>query len=407
MYPSSSKYWREYTKKSNVYIVLSLILASYFLAYFHRTMSGILKPEITFIAIKNRWDPVKLLGIFSGTYFYTYALAQLIVGPIVDSLGVRRAGFIFLLVMTFGTLMMSVDDAWVLVIGRLLVGFAASVAYLSFHRASSYYYPKESQGLLTAVAIVVGNAGSLASTYPLRLMLLKVGMKSTMIFFAAITLLIAIMLFRTDTRDSRGAFKTNFKTTMNGIKHVLRDTHIYGIGVSGIITYAMVVSFQSSWGQMFYETLGLSADETSKRLLLIPLVLMPTSIIVGYISDDILRIRKPFLLVAGCLSISSWILLLLAYMKSSSILALVGTISLGLTVGFHIVQPAAAKELYPPEISASTIALMNVMTFSGISVFNTISPVIGIRSTLLLMLGVSLIGFPFIKLWVKETLRTS
>jgi hypothetical protein len=33
-------------------------------------------------------------------------------------------------------------------------------------------------------------------------------------------------------------------------------------------------------------------------------------------------------------------------MKSSSILALVGTIFLGLTVGFHIVQPAAAKELY-------------------------------------------------------------
>jgi MFS family permease len=131
-------------------------------------MSGILKPEITAIAIKNGWDPVKLLSIFSGTYFYTYALAQLIVGPIVDSLGVRRAGFIFLLVMTFGTLMMSVDDAWVLVIGRLLVGFAASVAYLSFHRASSYYYPKESQGLLTAVAIVVGNTGSLASTYPLR-----------------------------------------------------------------------------------------------------------------------------------------------------------------------------------------------------------------------------------------------
>jgi hypothetical protein len=94
-------------------------------------------------------------------------------------------------------------------------------------------------------------------------------------------------------------------------------------------------------------------------------------------------------------------------MKSSSILALVGTIFLGLTVGFHIVQPAAAKELYPPEISASTIALMNVMTFSGISVFNTISPVMGIRSTLLLMLGVSLIGFPLIKLWVKETLRTS
>jgi len=399
VYPSSSKYWARVYEKSNVYIVLSLILASYFLAYFHRTMSGILKPEITAIAIKNGWDPVKLLSIFSGTYFYTYALAQLIVGPIVDSLGVRRAGFIFLLVMTFGTLMMSVDDAWVLVIGRLLVGFAASVAYLSFHRASSYYYPKESQGLLTAVAIVVGNAGSLVSTYPLRLMLLRVEMKSTMIFFAAITLLIAIMLFRTDTRDSRGAFKTNFKTTMNGIKHVLRDTHIYGIGVSGIITYAMVVSFQSSW--------GLSADETSKRLLLIPLVLMPTSIIVGYISDDILRIRKPFLLVAGCLSISSWILLLLAYMKSSSILALVVTISLGLTVGFHIVQPAAAKELYPPEISASTIALMNVMKFSGISVFNTISPVIGIRSTLLLMLGVSLIGFPFIKLWVKETLRTS
>lgn len=370
-------------------------------------MSGVLKPELTDIAIKNGWDPVKLLGIFSGAYFYTYALAQLIVGPIVDSLGVRRAGFIFLLLMTIGTLMISMDDVFVLIIGRLLVGFAASVAYLSFHRVASYYYPRERQGLLTAIAIVIGNIGSLISTYPLRLMLLKAGLKPTMILFAIITLSIAIMLFKINTYDSRGTFKSNLKTTINGIKQVLRDTHIYGIGVSGIITYAMIVSFQSSWGQVFYEELGFKANEASKLLLLIPLILMPSSLLVGYISDNVLKRRKPFLLIAGILSISSWILLLLAYIKSSSSLALFATITLGLTIGFHIVQPAAAKELYAPEISASTIAIMNVMTFSGISIFNTISPIIGVQKTLFLLLLISVIGFPLIKLWVKETLRAN
>lgn len=367
-------------------------------------MSGVLKLEITAIAMKEGVPPGRLLGIFSGAYFYTYALAQIFVGPIIDSLGVRKAGSTFLLLLAAGTLIMSIPETSFLISGRLLVGFAASVAYLSYHRATSHYFSKDKQGTLTAVAIIVGSLGSLISTYPFRLMLTRLGFTPTLAIFSIMTAAIALLLLGTDIRDVRGKFRDNLKLTLTGVRKVLGDPHIYGIGAAGITSYGVVVSFQSSWGQMFYESLGLSVSSVSRHLLVIPLVSIPLSLIAGYVSDNVLRKRKPILQASCLFSTASWAILLTAYKHNSYSLASLGAIALGITLGLHVVMAASAKENYSPAISASTIAIMNVMTFAGISLFNTISPLIGVERTLMLTLAVAALGSLLMSVLTRETL---
>jgi len=395
------------TKRTNIRYVLGLILSAYFLSYFHRTASGVLKPEIEQIALSNGLRPERLLGLFASAYFYAYAFAQLLVGPLIDSLGVRRATSLFLALMSAGTLLVSSGDPLMLVVGRFLVGFSASVAYLAYHKATFLYFSKERQGVLAAIAIVVGNAGSLASAYPLRALMSSLGLSATMSALGAATAAVAAAVALSGAPDARGKFAENARNTLRGIARMLRDPHIYGIGVCGVATYGVIVSFQSSWGQYYFEALGKDIREASEYLSLIPLVLIPMSLVVGHMSDRVVKRRKPFLLVASALSLSSWILLRQALSSGIGGYSLVGVIALGLAVAFHIVQVAAAKEKYTPEISASTVAMMNVFTFTGIAAFNTLFPLIGVERMLVLSGLAAAAGLPAVALLVKETLKDS
>lgn len=385
--------------------LFTLILASYFLSYFHRTMSGVVKPEIADIAERGGLDPGQFLGVFAAAYFYSYALAQLAVGPLVDSLGVRRASSILLAVMSVGTLLISLQSPMILIIGRLLVGFAAAVAYLAFHRAASFYYPKERQGILAATALCVGNIGSMASTYPLRVMISSVGFSHTMVLYAILTALIGLGMYSMRIRDTAGSFRDNLRATLSDIKSIARDPHIYGVGVAGIVTYATIVSFQSSWGQALYEEVGVGITTASKYLLLIPLTLIPSSLIVGFMSDRVIGRRKPFILASNVLSLTSWALLYFAYNWKSVHLAVMATVLLGLSVGLHIVVPPTAKEGYPISVAASSLALMNIMVFLGISLFNTVFPILGVAGMIVLFIVISIFAIPLITHVVRETLR--
>ncbi|MFN3268482.1 MAG: MFS transporter, partial [Zestosphaera sp.] len=197
------------------------------MTYFHRVMTGVMKSEIDQIALKNNIDPDLLLAVLTSAYFYAYTLAQLFIGVLLDSFGIKRIGTLFATIMFAGTFMMYFMSPQSLILGRAVVGFSCAVAFLAYQRATSLSYGREMQGRLTSYALVVGNLSAIIATYPLRLALNAAGLKTLLELMMIVTLVIATLLYLTTKDPGTSVQDGKLVETLSHFRHLVRDPHMW------------------------------------------------------------------------------------------------------------------------------------------------------------------------------------
>ncbi|MEM1623281.1 MAG: MFS transporter [Sulfolobales archaeon] len=385
--------------------VLAVLLASYSLVYFHRTMTGVMEAEIASISVRYGYDPALYLSLLSSAYFYAYSLSQFVVGSLIDYYGIKRVGSIFLLLLSLGTLLMMVPDPLVMVLGRAVVGFMSVAAFLSYQRSLSLYYRTEEQVRATALALVVGNLTAAVATYPLRRALDSIGLSGTLTLLTAFALLLsaAVYLTSADTR-SGGNLGEYLAKTKSSLRRVVSDKHSWGVSLGALATYGTGLSFQSSWGQIFLsKAFGLDRVEVSYYLLILATVFTVSCPIAGYLSDKVVKRRKPFLTASSILMALSWLLLLASSAFSSALLLGTALVSLGVSLGPHIVISVMMREAHGPTIAATSVAFMNTVLFLGTAVLNSVLPQLGYSIAVLVSATLSAIGGTIVQLLTRET----
>jgi MFS family permease len=386
-------------------ILLGSLLLFYAVVYFHRVMTGVMKVEIDSIAELYKVDANVLLALLSSTYYYAYTVAQLFVGVLLDTYGVKKIGALSSAILSVGALLMLLMSPATLIIGRILIGFSASAAFLSYQRISSLNYDKVFQARLTSYALLVGNLSALLATYPLRVTLNVVGLRTTLASLAVLTFVIAAIIFAVsnDMGSSRGSGRVI--GTVRHLKGLVRDPHIWGVSIGAAGVYGAVLSFQSAWGQkLMSDVFGLGADVSSQYLMVLALVFALTCPVTGFLSDKVLRRRKPLLQIATLASTASWALMLHSSLTSNKPLLITSIITLGLASGLHIVAPSMAKEGYDAGYSATAVAFFNVVLFSWAAVLQTVAPLIGSIPSIEMHLAISLIAVFTVWILTRETL---
>ncbi len=382
--------------------MIVVLLSAYALVYFHRTMTGVMKPEVDVYSRYYGVDPSLLLAVMSSAYFYTYAVSQLFIGPLVDYYGVRRAGSIMLAILGLATVVMSLPNPWALIVGRAFVGFSATVAFISYMRSSALYFRLEHQGRLSSYALMVGSISTVFATYPLRVALNKFGIQPTLTALAIAGFLLAVFVYLL-TPDVGGRYKSVLHQ-VKAIGSIARNPHNWGVGVAAIASYGIGTAYQASWGQLHLsKVFNLGYDEVSMYLMIIALVFAVSSVLTGYLSDKVFKKRKPFLTLATSAAVVAWATLYLASVWGSKALLTVGLITVGVSQGLHIVAPTMAKELYNPEISGTAVSLFNITLFTGIAVIQTVCSMINPYTALTINIFIAFIGILSSTLLTKET----
>lgn len=385
--------------------VLVLLLASYSLVYFHRTMTGVMEYEIESISRRFGYDPALLLSVLSSAYFYAYALSQFVVGSLVDYFGIRKVGSAFLLLLALGTLLIVPEDPLAMIVGRAVVGFASVAAFLSYQRSLSLYYRPEEQARATALALVVGNLTASMSTYPLRRALDAVGLSGTLLGLALVTaaLSIAVYLLSADVRVG-GSIREYLTKTGSDLRRVLADRHSWGVSLGALATYGTGLSFQSSWGQMLIsKAYGLGKTEVSYYLLVLAAVFTVSCPVAGYLSDKVYRRRKPFLVASSALMASSWLLLLSSSTSANVLLLGLSLVCLGVSLGLHIVISVMMREAHGPTRAATSVAFMNTVLFLGTAVLNSLLPRLSYIEAAAISAALSAAGGVAVRLLARET----
>lgn len=387
------------------WVTLSLLLASYSLVYFHRTMTGVMEYEIEAVARRFGYDPALLVSLLSSAYFYAYALSQFAVGSLVDYFGVRRVAAAFLLSLALGTLLVVPEDPMVMVLGRAIVGSASAAAFLSYQRSLSLYLRPEEQARGTALALVVGNLTAAMATYPLRCALDAVGLKGTLVglALAATALTAAVYVGSSDVRV-RGSVRGYLAKTGSDLRRVVADGHSWGVSIGALATYGTGLSFQSSWGQMLLSrAFGLSKTEVGLYLLGLAMVFTASCSIAGHLSDKVFRRRKPFLTASSASMALSWLLLLASSATADVVLLKLSLAGLGLSLGPHVVISVMMREAHGPTRAATSVAFMNTILFLGTAVLNSVLPRLSYMEAVGVSAALSAAGGVAVQLLARET----
>ena len=110
------------------WLMWGLVAGLYMIGFFQRVAPAVMVDEL----MREFQIGGALLGNLSATYFYSYTVMQIPSGLLADGIGPRRLSAAAAFLAAVGTLMFGLADGlWMAYAGRLLVGAAVSVVFVS------------------------------------------------------------------------------------------------------------------------------------------------------------------------------------------------------------------------------------------------------------------------------------
>jgi len=381
--------------------------AAYFFSFFHRTVTGVLQPELAALAERWGWDPRAFMALAASAYFYTYALMQLPAGVLADALGARRYAALSSALMALGSLLSAAGHPALVVAGRLVVGLGAAAIWVSIQRVIGVKAGKARGALLTGLALAVGGLGALASTLPAKLAVQALGWGG---FFAGLGLATlasaaAVYLLVNDEGLGTSSVVEGIARAVRQLSVVARTSHSLALSATAAGTYSAYLAYQSYWGAPYLERyFGIWEEGAASLLLLSSLFFAALVPVFGYFSDKVIGRRKPVLLASCTLHLAAWLIATALAAGGKAQLLPLYALALGAAAATHLVISPMAREAYDPEFSGTTLSFVNAATFAAAAAYQLLGyalseplaalGVFAVVSALALMLS------PF----VKETL---
>ncbi len=359
------------------WIIFGILAAIYFFVYFHRTSSAVIAKEL----MAEFAVSAVAIGLMSSLYFYPYAVMQIPVGTLSDTLGTRKTATFFTFIAFVGaTLFGLAANFQMALVARLLMGIGVSGVYIPTLKILSQWFREQEFASLTGVLLAVGNFGAISSAYPLAMMVIAFGWRNSFLVIGVITLILAILCW-VIVRDSPVSVglepvvkseKAEVKIR-EGIKSVLKNRYFWPLAIWFFFEYGGIMGYQGLWGGPYLmEVYGLNKAEAGAILMMVGIGMMIGSPVIGFLSDKILRARKWTLIIFTVIYFLTWIpfAFLTSGLSISSLYIL--SFVMGFSGGVLIITFTSTKELFPLTITGIATSMVNIFPFIGGAVFQTV-----------------------------------
>jgi MFS family permease len=339
----------------------------YLIAFYQRVAPAVITRELTLDFELSG----AALGNLSAFYFYSYVAMQIPTGLIADRWGPRRLLALGACLTAAGTLLFAFAStvAWANA-GRLAIGAAAGVAFVSMLKLASHWMPSRQYAFASGVALFIGVMGATLAGAPLRAAVDAFGWRAVMAASGGFTALVAVAIWLVvrDDPAERGyaSFHPGGAAAMPSIgaqlRGVLRYRNTWLLllvpgGLSGI-----VLTFAGLWGVPFLVSQhGFATREAAATCSAMLVAWSVASVAFGPLSERLGR-RKPIYLAGLVATVALWsIVVLVPALPAAALVALLLAVSA--SAGAFILNFAFARESVPPWLggTVSGIANMGVM----------------------------------------------
>ena len=360
------------------YIFL-ILAAQYLIVYFQRVAPAVVAQELI--------DAFEIsgtsLGLLASAYFYPYALTQIPVGILSDSWGPKKTLIVFGSVASFGAVFFGLAPRFEFAFAaRAFVGLGVSAVFVSAMRIFAEWYRGIELARISGAFMAIGGLGWFAATTPLALLSQAFGWRMSFIVTGAVSIVFTVMTWRVvEDRPAKKGLPGLVEHAGNGIpvkrnvpgdlKVILQDRHFWSIATWFIVRGGALFGFFGLWaGPYLMDVYQLSKSSTGNILSMVAFAMIFLSPVIGHLSDKTLTSRKKVLVGTSILNSICWLIMLLFY-KTLPVPALyVLFFLMGVTISsVGTIAIIATKELFPAEISGTSMGTMNIFPFIGGIIF--------------------------------------
>ena len=364
----------ETSQPSKLFFIFSILSALFTLSMFYRVSSAVIAPNLMHDLGLNAEN----LGILGGAFFYSFALLQIPMGPMLDRMGPRIVITSFSMIGALGAFVFACGNSFLVVLlGRILIGVGMASALMGSMKVFLLRFPPEKFVTLIGLIQAVGTFGNIFAASPLAFLASTVGWRMTFVIAGVVTALLALLAFLIlgeEKGDSEGLASSPSSQPEIGIlqsfRLILGSLTFWQIGAVAFFRYGTFVSLQGLWlGPYLIDIRGHSPVQTGNLIILLAVGIIVGGPIAGWLSDRTFHSRKGVAL--GGLSLYCLSLLPLTGVVKVPSPFWFGLLFffIGFFCSFGMVIYAHGKELFPIAISGTVMAGVNFFTMAGPAFF--------------------------------------
>jgi sugar phosphate permease len=341
---------------------------------FYRVSNAVIAPKL----VEDLGLNAETLGIIGGAFFYSFALLQIPMGPMLDQIGPRFVVAFFAFIGGLGAFLFALGESFMIAfLGRALIGAGMASVMMGALKVLALRFPPEKFATLMGIILTIGALGNILATSPLAYLASTIGWRMTFVLAGTVTSILAFLVFwvlgaepgRDPSSSTSSLFEPKIRV-FQSLRIVLGSLVFWQIGVLCFFRYGTLIGLQGLWlGPYLMEIKGYSSILTGNILILLAIGTTLGYVISGMASDRVFRSRK---------SVALWG----TSLYTLAILPLVGIVEIqnpswyafifffmGFFSSFGMVVFPHVKDLFPITISGTVTAWVNFFSMAGAAIF--------------------------------------
>lgn len=356
------------------FLIFLILSALYTLSMFYRVSNAVIAPNL----IRDLGLDAETLGILGGAFFYSFALLQIPMGPMLDRFGPRIVVISSALVGAMGAFLFAFGESFAAaMLGRILIGMGMAPILMGSLKVFTLQFPPEKFATLMGTFVSVGTLGSILATSPLAYFTSTIGWRMAFIMAGGVTALLAFLTFLILGREKKKSESLISSLPsqpeiriLQSFRLILGSLAFWQIATVAFFRFGVSMGLQGLWlGPYLMDIKGYSPVQTGNLLILLAIGTIVGGPIAGQFSDRIFRSSK---------GVALWGLSL----YTLSLLPLIGIFKIqnplwyglifffnGFFGTFGMVIYSHAKNLFPVAISGTVMTWVNFFTMAGAAIF--------------------------------------
>jgi MFS family permease len=359
-------------------LIFSILSLLYIFSQFFRVSNAVIAPNL----IQDLGLDAETLGILGGAYFYSFALLQIPMGPMLDRIGPRMVVTFSPLIGALGSFLFASSGSFTsALLARILIGAGMAPILMGSMKVFILRFPPEKFATLVGLILSVGTIGNIFAASPLAYLTSAIGWRVTFILAGGITILLAFFGFWVLGAEKKKEGYSGSSPSQpeigvfQSIRLVLGSLAFWQIGAVGFFRYGTFVALQGLWlGPYLINIKGYSPVQTGNVIILLSIGIIVGGPIGGRLSDR--TFQSPKGVALGGLSLYCLGLFSLIGVLNIQSPFWYGSIFflMGFFTSFGIVIYSHAKSLFPITISGTVMTFVNFFTMAGGAAF---MPILG------------------------------
>lgn len=347
-------------------LMIAALIGIYMISQFFRNSIGVIGPDLARDFNLRASD----LSWLSSIFFFAFAAAQIPVGVAIDRFGPRAVMLATAAVTLIGACVFAVAPGYAgLLLGRALLGLGCSSFYMGSLTIYAREFPPSRFGQLTGMQLGAGSIGTLVATAPLAWAAQAWGWRGAFWAVAAVSaaMTILVLLFVHESpqaRAGRSARAESLAQSLDGVGRAIRVPEFWTLFYMQLTVYSPFAAVLGLWAAPWLaQAHGVAADGRGRLLFVMALAQIVGLFFWGALDRPMRSYKRPALIaIVGSIAVMGVAALIdLPPAWLGAYFAAFGFLSAGSPL-----ITAHGKTLFPAELTARGLTLMNIGTVGGV-----------------------------------------